>query len=49
MVGFYYLSRGDWRNVVGSLTGFVLARFFVTRNARFSFRAEALAPSGGAR
>jgi F1F0 ATPase subunit 2 len=49
MVGFYYLSLGDWRNVVGSLTGFVLARFFVTRNARFSFRAEALAPSGGAR
>ena len=49
MVGFYYLGRGDWRNVVGNLTGFVLARFFVTRNARFSFRAEALAPPGGAR
>ena len=49
MVGFYCLSRGDWRNVVGSLAGFVLARFFVTRSARFSFRAEALAPSGGER
>jgi len=42
MVGFYCLSRGDWRNVVGSLTGFVLARFLVTRNARFSSQALVL-------
>ena len=42
MVGFYFLSRGDWRNVLGSLTGFVLARFLVTRNARFSSQALVL-------
>jgi len=42
MVGFYCLSRGDWRNVVGSLTGFVLARFLVTRNSRFSSQAFVL-------
>jgi F1F0 ATPase subunit 2 len=32
LLGFYFLGRGDWRNVTGSLTGFVVARFIVTRN-----------------
>jgi len=41
MVGFYYLGRGDWRNVAGSLTGFVLARFLVMRNARFAPQTQA--------
>ena len=45
MVGFYFLSRGDWRNVLGSLTGFVLARFLVMRNAHFS--SQALVPAKG--
>jgi F1F0 ATPase subunit 2 len=31
MAGFYYLSRGDWRNIAGSLAGFVLARIVITR------------------
>ena len=48
MLGFYYLSRGDWRNVAGSLTGFVIARFLVTRNARFSPHAQPLVPLEGA-
>ena len=41
MVGFYCLGRGDWRNVAGSLTGFVLARFLVMRNARFAPQTQA--------
>ncbi len=41
IVGFYYLGRGDWRNIAGALTGFVLARFIVTRNARFAPHAQA--------
>jgi F1F0 ATPase subunit 2 len=47
MVGFYYLSRGDWRNVVGSLTGFVLARWLVTRNASFLPQVQLVLPFGG--
>ena len=34
LVGFYFLSRGNWRNLVGSLIGFVLARLLVTRSTR---------------
>ncbi len=49
MVGFYYLGRGDWRNIAGSLTGFVLARFIVTRNARFAPQVEAFVKAEGAR
>jgi len=49
MAGFYCLGRGDWRNIVGSLAGFVLARLFVTRNARFSTQAHALVKLEGAR
>jgi len=47
LMGFYFLSNDDWRNVAGSLTGFVLARFIVTRNARFSSKAQAVAPLVG--
>ena len=49
MVGFYYLGRGDWRNIAASLTGFVLARFIVTRNARFAPQVEAFVKVEGAR
>jgi len=50
MGGFYYLSRGDWRNLAGSLIGFTLARFMVirlpvTKNA--SFLPQAPSPFGG--
>ena len=31
MAGFYFLSRGDWRKVVASLAGFLLARVLITR------------------
>jgi F1F0 ATPase subunit 2 len=49
MAGFYFLSGEDWRNILGSLAGFVLARLFVTRNARFSMQAHALVKLEGAR
>lgn len=50
MGGFYYLSRGDWRNLAGSLIGFTLARFMVislpvTKNA--SFLPQEPSPFGG--
>jgi F1F0 ATPase subunit 2 len=48
MAGFYFLSRGDWRNLVASLAGFVLARVLVTRNASFLPQAKALLPMGRA-
>ena len=31
VAGFYYLSGGNWRNLVGGLTGFILARVIITR------------------
>jgi F1F0 ATPase subunit 2 len=48
LAGFYYLGRGDWRNMVGSLGGFVLARFLVIRSAHFAPQAEALVSLEGA-
>ena len=52
MSGFYYLSRGDWRNLAGSLIGFTLARLLVIRlpvtgRASFPRQAQASAPFGG--
>jgi F1F0 ATPase subunit 2 len=29
VTGFYFVSRGDWRRLLGCLLGFVLARIFV--------------------
>jgi F1F0 ATPase subunit 2 len=29
VAGFYFVSRGDWRRLLGCLFGFVLARIFV--------------------
>jgi F1F0 ATPase subunit 2 len=34
VIGFYYVSRGDWRRLIACLTGFLLARFSVTRMTR---------------
>jgi F1F0 ATPase subunit 2 len=42
MGGFYYLSRGDWRNLAGSLIGFTLARWLVTKKATFLQQAAPL-------
>jgi F1F0 ATPase subunit 2 len=50
MGGFYYLSCGDWRNLVGSLIGFSLARFMVIRlpvTKNTSFLPQAPSPLGG--
>jgi F1F0 ATPase subunit 2 len=48
MAGFYFLSQGDWRNLVASLAGFVLARVLVTRKASFLPQAKAPLPMGRA-
>jgi F1F0 ATPase subunit 2 len=31
VAGFYFVSHGDWRRLVGCLLGFLFARMFVTR------------------
>jgi len=48
LAGFYFLSRDDWRNVAGSLAGFVAARFIVTRNAPSFAHAKVDIPVEGA-
>jgi F1F0 ATPase subunit 2 len=34
LAGFYYVGRGDWQRLVTCLTGFIIARFIVTRLTR---------------
>lgn len=34
MVGFYFVSGGDWQRLLGCLVGFVMARQIVTRWTR---------------
>jgi F1F0 ATPase subunit 2 len=34
VAGFYFTSRGDWRNLLVCLLGFVIARVVVTRLTR---------------
>ncbi len=34
LVGFYFVSRGDWRRVLACLFGFLIARFLVTMLTR---------------
>ena len=46
LVGFYFLSGGDWRNLAGSLVGFILARLLVTRGTTFLPPAQAFVASG---
>ena len=36
LVGFHLVSSGDWKRLVASLLGFVVARFLVTSLARTS-------------
>jgi F1F0 ATPase subunit 2 len=36
VAGFYFTSRGDWRNLLVCLLGFVIARVVVTRLTRTS-------------
>ncbi|MEI6054455.1 MAG: ATP synthase subunit I [Lentisphaerota bacterium] len=31
LVGFYYVSQGSWKRILGCLTGFIAAKFIVTR------------------
>jgi F1F0 ATPase subunit 2 len=31
LAGFYFVARGDWRNLLACLLGFFVARFLVTR------------------
>ena len=32
--GFYFVSHGDWRRLVGCLAGFLIARFLILRFSR---------------
>ena len=34
LAGFYFIGRGDWKRMVLSLVGFVMARLVVTRMTR---------------
>jgi F1F0 ATPase subunit 2 len=34
LFGFYLVSHGDWRRLLGCLSGFMLSRFLVARIAR---------------
>jgi F1F0 ATPase subunit 2 len=34
VAGFYFISRGDWRNTLACLVGFLVARVLVTRLTR---------------
>lgn len=34
LIGFYYLSQGNWKNLLISLSGFILARSFVLYRTR---------------
>jgi F1F0 ATPase subunit 2 len=31
LIGIFFVSRGDWRRMVGCMVGFLLARIFVKR------------------
>jgi len=34
LAGFYFVGHGDWQRLVTCLTGFIIARFIVTRLTR---------------
>ena len=34
LIGFYYLSQGSWKRILGCLVGFIIAKFIVTRLTR---------------
>ncbi len=48
VAGFYYLSRGDWRTLTASLTGFIVSRFIVTRFFNSSSAQMKVLPRTGA-
>lgn len=31
LIGFYYISLGDWKRILSCLAGFIIAKFLVTR------------------
>ena len=40
VAGFYFISRGDWRRLVASLAGFLLARVLVGRRVDSSGQSQ---------
>ncbi len=48
LLGFYAVSRGDWRRLVACLAGFTLARILVARLTRPLPSSPRAAMSGGA-
>ena len=45
--GFYFVSGGDWKRLLASLLGFVIARLIVTRLIREEQRPGQLAQKAG--
>lgn len=31
LIGFYYISQGNWKRILSCLAGFIIAKFIVTR------------------
>ena len=49
VLGFYFVARSDWRNLVASLAGFLLARIVMTRTIGHSAQTEPGTVQAGAR
>ena len=45
--GFYFISGGDWKRLLASLLGFILARLIVTRLTRVAQQPGQLAQKAG--
>jgi F1F0 ATPase subunit 2 len=45
--GFYFVSGGDWKRLLASLLGFIIARLVVTRLSRVAQQPAQLAQKAG--
>lgn len=45
--GFYFVSEGDWKRLLASLLGFIIARLVVTRLIRVAQQPDQLARKAG--
>ena len=48
LAGFYFVSRGNWRRLLGCLVGFVIARILVTWFTRIHIEKRTQITEGGA-
>jgi F1F0 ATPase subunit 2 len=47
LAGFYWVSDGHWKRLLGCLVGFILARLVITRLTRLSEKPARLAQEAG--